>query len=119
MAASQLRDAVSELHDEIRRVQANAYDHEQRVKSELSREDYERTTTRATADAYGMEGDKGKQQNAQNRLQQLNASIQQKQQEVSSQSKSATDAVKKKQDLMNKLQGIASQLEPLIAQARE
>lgn len=117
-AASQLRDAISALHDDIRRIQVDAYDHEQLVKTELSRAEYDRTNTKAEAEGRGMEGDDSGKQQAQNRLKQIEASIQQKQQDVNNRSKSAADVVAKKTDLMNKLQNIASQLEPLIAQAR-
>ena len=118
MAASQLREAVSALHDEIRRVQVDAYDHEQVVKSELSRVEYDRVNTKVEAEGRGMEGDDSGKQQAQNRLKVIESTIQQKQQEVGNQSRSAADVVAKKTDLMNKLQNIASQLEPLVAQAR-
>jgi F0F1-type ATP synthase membrane subunit b/b' len=118
-AVSQLRNAISELHDEIRRTQLDAYDHEQLVKAELSRVEYNRANAKVEAEGRGLEGDDIGKQEAQNRLKQLDVSIQQKQQDVSSRSQSAADAVSTKTDLMNKLQSIVSQLEPLIAQARQ
>jgi len=119
MAVSQLHSAVSALHDEIRSIQLDAYDHEQVVKTELSRAEYDRTNTKAQAEALGMEGDDSGKQQAQNRLKVIEMNIQQKQQEVNDQSHGAADVVAKKTDLMNKLQSIASQLEPLVARARE
>lgn len=119
MAVSQLHSAISTLHDEIRSTQLGAYDHEQHVKLELSHAEYDRTTTKAQAEALGMEGDDSGKQQAQNRLKQIDMSIQQKQQDVSGQSKGAADVVAKKNELLGKLQGIVSQLEPLVAQARE
>lgn len=117
-SVSQLRDAIAALHDEIRRIQIDAYDHEQLVKTELSRAEYDRINTKAEAEGRGMEGDDSGKQVAQNRLRQIETSMHQKQQAVNDRSKSAADVVAKKTDLMNKLQNIASQLEPLVAQAR-
>lgn len=115
----QLRDAISTLHDEIRRVQADAYSHEQLVKLELSKADYDRVVTRAEVEERSSEGDDNGKRQAQAKLQQIESSIHQKQQEMGGQSQSAADVVAKKTALMNKLQGIASQLEPLVAQARQ
>lgn len=117
-SVSQLRDAISALHDEIRRIQIDAYDQEQLIKTELSRAEYDRINTKAEAEGRGMEGDDSGKQVAQNRLKQIEAAMHQKQQAVNDRSKSAADVVAKKTDLMNKLQNIASQLEPLVAQAR-
>lgn len=119
MAVSQLHSAISTLHDEIRSTQLGAYDHEQHVKLELSHAEYDRTNTKAQAEALSMEGDDSGKQQAQNRLKQIDVSIQQKQQDINSQSQGAADTVAKKTELLGRLQGIVSQLEPLVTRARE
>jgi len=119
MAVSQLHSAVSALHDEIRRTQLGAYDHEQHIKLELSHDQYDRTNTKAQAEALGMEGDDSGKQQAQSRLKQIDVNIQQKQQAINSQSQGAADVVARKTELLGRLQSIVSQLEPLVARSRE
>ena len=119
MAVSQLRDAEAEIHDEIREIQRDAYDTEQRLHGEISQTEYEAATVNTELRAKEALHENDRLQELQNRLTQLHLQIGQKKQHVGQKSSDAVTIVQRKTALQNALHSIASQLEPLISQARQ
>lgn len=117
-AASQLRSAASTLQDEIRRLQTDAYDNEQRLQAERSHAEYELVNTRAALAESEQVHDDGRKRKLQAQEKELQTTIQQKNSETGNQSSSAADAVQQRNEVLGKIQDLASQLESLAASAR-
>lgn len=114
-AASQLHSAVSALQDEIKRIQADAYDNERQMQAERSRAEYDLVNIRAELNAVN---DDNLKRELRAREQQLQSTINQKNADTSKQSSNAANEVKKRNDVLSKAQNLASQLESLASAAR-
>jgi hypothetical protein len=118
VAASQLRNAVTALHDEARRLQAETYDAEQRLKSDIEHGQNEITRLQSELKAQDNLGVHQNRDDIKARISQLQAAISQKQQEAGKKSAGAAGVVQQKAGLQGRLESLAAQLESLVAAAR-
>jgi chromosome segregation ATPase len=118
VAVSQLRSAATALHDDAQRLQADTYDTERRLKSDIEHSQNEITRLQAELKAQDNMGVHQNRDDITTRISQLQAEISQKQQAAGNKSADAAGVVRQKADLQGRLEGLAAQLESLVAAAR-